>query len=164
MESAGRCSVSAGTCPKGCCYWKEAEKQQICHVFQHRWWQIHPLGYCICPEEWGSVPTLPERVPKGTQGLSWDPFGTYCLPPACQPPPRTCPEASPWSCVQGHQRHNPRQRCLNTTQGPVKVVGEEENNSRVNGKPPSLGADGSYPALILPQPSRGRPCPRGLVR
>lgn len=83
---------------------------------------------------------------------------------ACQPPPRTCPEASPWSCVQGHQRHNPRQRCLNTTQGPVKVVGEEENNSRVNGKPPSLGADGSYPALILPQPSRGRPCPRGLVR
>lgn len=105
-----------------------------------------------------------ERVPKGTQGLSWDPFGTYCLPPACQLPPRTCPEASPWSCVQGHQRHNPRQRCLNTTQGPVKVVGEEESNSRVIGKPPSLRADGSYPALILPQPLRGRPCPRGLAR
>lgn len=25
-----------------------------------------------------------ERVPKGTQGLSWDPFGTYCLPAAPQ--------------------------------------------------------------------------------
>lgn len=53
-----------------------------------------------------SVGLLDSAIPNTNQPCAGFPRGTpvrkhTCLPPACQLPPRTCPEAPPWSCVQG---------------------------------------------------------------
>lgn len=54
-------------------------------VFQHLWWQIHPLGYCVRPEEWGSLPAcLANRggeCPKAHgayRGILLGLYRTYC--------------------------------------------------------------------------------------